>query len=457
MVNRGSVSGGGPGWLPSVLFALVLLCCLWSCTGVALAGEGAYDPSFGHGDGIAAFRLGFGTYEPGATALSEAVQPDGKVVVAGFSDDGAGDSDFLIARLTTAGALDPSFGAGGVVRLDVDPQFHSGVASAVAVQKDGKIVTAGWRDSGWEPPVVVRLLPNGKLDQTFGSGGVYSLKRSGYDVTGTVGGMAIAPDGDIFIAGTGSTTDGRRCAMVAKLTASGSGLDANFGDGGLVCDEFGVQGSGAATYVAGIVLNVHGTLDLVGLGYPKPSCCSGGFVAQLDQDTGGMDTGFGDAGVAWLPHPAGEPADGQAIAVQPDGDVVAVGSVTIPPHSANELEVDRLLQSGRPDPAFGSGGVVLAFPSSLPDSAPRADSVAVRPDGEILASAAMTPAGQSPTDVGLLTSAGRPDRAFAGGYERVAGDLTTVIGLPDNRALLTGGISPVKGGYQLDVTRLLGP
>ena len=66
-----------------------------------------------------------------------ALQADGKIVAAG-SRAANPETDFALVRYTTRGKLDPSFGTGGKVLTDID-----GGASAVAVQKDGKIVTAG--------------------------------------------------------------------------------------------------------------------------------------------------------------------------------------------------------------------------------------------------------------------------------------------------------------------------
>jgi hypothetical protein len=110
--------------------------------------------------------------------------------------------------------------------------------------------------------------------------------------------------------------------MVAEITPSGSGLDSSFGDSGLVCDQLDAYGSKGGTYVDGIVLNAHhGAIDLVGDG-SMTFCCVGGFVAQLDQDTGALDKSFGNGGVASLAHPATVDADGQAIALQPNGDIV---------------------------------------------------------------------------------------------------------------------------------------
>ena len=68
-----------------------------------------------------------------------ALQPDGKVVVAGVSAGG-----FALARYTSRGVLDRSFGQGGKV---VSLRGSDGDAAAVAIQRDGRIVAAGRADS----------------------------------------------------------------------------------------------------------------------------------------------------------------------------------------------------------------------------------------------------------------------------------------------------------------------
>ena len=89
-----------------------------------------------------------------------AIQPDGKVVVAGTSG-----GDFIIARFNDNGSLDSGFGSGGRAFIDFGAPLD--IANDLALQPDGKIVVAG---SGPQFPVA-RLQPNGALDTTFGSGG----------------------------------------------------------------------------------------------------------------------------------------------------------------------------------------------------------------------------------------------------------------------------------------------
>src|SRR5207245_943210 len=100
-----------------------------------------------------------------ASAL--ALQSDGKIVVAGFSGAG-GRQDFALARYNPDGSLDPSFGSGGRVLTDFGGYDE---ASALALQSDGKIVVAGFSDVVGFGFALARYNPDGSLDPSFGSGG----------------------------------------------------------------------------------------------------------------------------------------------------------------------------------------------------------------------------------------------------------------------------------------------
>jgi uncharacterized delta-60 repeat protein len=78
-------------------------------------------------------------------AYSVAIQTDGKLVVAGYSYNG-GNSDFALVRYTTNGALDLTFGTGGIVTTPVGSSMIMG--NSVAIQTDGKLVVAGYSVNG---------------------------------------------------------------------------------------------------------------------------------------------------------------------------------------------------------------------------------------------------------------------------------------------------------------------
>ncbi|MDD2534949.1 MAG: hypothetical protein PHW78_00045 [Macromonas bipunctata] len=183
--------------------------------------NGQLDTSFGKAndgtpDGVVNLSLGDGNDTGNAVAL----QADGKIVVAGTNTD-AGSSNIAVVRLTKTGALDKTFGVGqddgtpdGVVSLSLGK--GDDVASAVAVQADGKVVVAGTTTSTDKTSnvVVVRLQPNGKLDGRFGQDadgtpdGVVNLSLGDGNDTGRA--LALQADGKIVVAAdrvNGNSTD----------------------------------------------------------------------------------------------------------------------------------------------------------------------------------------------------------------------------------------------------------
>jgi uncharacterized delta-60 repeat protein len=187
--------------------------------------DGRLDPSFGHGG--KALIDGPSPYSP------LAVQDDGKIVAGGGG--GQGGDDFALARYTSDGRLDPSFGSAGSVLPGFGPSFADS-PSAVVIQDDGKIIAGGSHSpyTGNDPTheflVLVRLTPDGQLDRGFGAGGKVVSKRQG----GPVYGLAIQSDGKIVVAGRQSPSyDATESLMLTRYTAGGK-LDKSFGDGGTV-------------------------------------------------------------------------------------------------------------------------------------------------------------------------------------------------------------------------------
>jgi len=153
-----------------------------------------------------------------ALAYSLALQQDGKIVLAGESTIN-GDRDFALARYNTNGTLDPSFGTGGRVTTTFG---QNDVAFSVAVQPDGKIVTAGFALFKF---ALARYNSNGTLDPNFGTGG---------QVTTPIGGLndaaerlALQGDGKIVVSGR-SYINGNFHSALVRYNSNGT-LDAGFG------------------------------------------------------------------------------------------------------------------------------------------------------------------------------------------------------------------------------------
>jgi uncharacterized delta-60 repeat protein len=190
--------------------------------------DGRLDPSFG--DSGKAVINGSSPYSP------LAVQDDGKIVAGGGG--GKGGDAFALARYTSDGRLDTSFGSGGTVLPDFGPP-DADSPSAAAVLVDGKILVAGGHspaingDPTHDFLVLVRLTSDGQLDRAFGAGGKVVSKSQG----GPAYGLALQSDGKIVLVARPTASLSYRTAtlslVLTRYTAEGK-LDKSFGDGGTV-------------------------------------------------------------------------------------------------------------------------------------------------------------------------------------------------------------------------------
>ena len=157
------------------------------------ADPGQLDVAFGAG-GQRSMDLG-GTYDWG---YATAVQPDGRILAAGVTN-ARGTYDFAVSRHLPSGELDPSFGENGVAITDFGKSWDW--AYALALQPDGRIVVAGFSDrSGSRDFALARYGSDGRLDGSFGRDGLVLTPVRPLS-TDIVHGLAVQPDGEIVAAG----------------------------------------------------------------------------------------------------------------------------------------------------------------------------------------------------------------------------------------------------------------
>ncbi|HEX4611208.1 MAG TPA: Ig-like domain-containing protein, partial [Urbifossiella sp.] len=316
-----------------------------------LTSDGRLDSGFGTG-GVVTFDLG-GFDMPAAIAL----QPDGSVVVAGTANlDTSG--DFAVVRLTPAGHLDPSFGSGGIAKIDFGGTNDEAVG--VAVQADGTILIGGDSNHAF---AAVRLTSAGQLDPTFGTGGRV-VDGTGPAVTSH--GMVIQSGGKIVLAGDSQSG---LTGEAVRFTAAGQ-LDPTFGTGGRAGAGFG-----ALQVVNDVALQADGKLILAG----TTGLTNQDFAAARLTADGQPDPTFGTGGQTTIDFGAEDSV--ARVAVLPGGAIVLAGSKDRPqPVGPSVLDdaVARLTPGGSLDPAFGVGGSDL-FPYSGFDFV---NGLAVSPDGQ---------------------------------------------------------------------------
>ncbi|MBC7912185.1 MAG: hypothetical protein H7Y30_16890, partial [Pyrinomonadaceae bacterium] len=153
-----------PGFFNLFSRAMAVALVLATATTAAFA-VGNLDRTFGT-NGKAVTPIG-----PGADrGYAMALQPDGKIVVAGASTDANGSFDTALTRYNTDGTLDQTFGTGGKVIVNLSSAGE--VANAVALQSDGKILVAGYATvAGDSNFIVTRFNSNGSVDTSFGTNG----------------------------------------------------------------------------------------------------------------------------------------------------------------------------------------------------------------------------------------------------------------------------------------------
>ena len=245
--------------------------------------NGTLDSSFGTG-GKVTTAFGF--------ANAAALEPDGRIVAVGGILVNRPDFDFALARYTASGALDSSFGSGGKVTTTFGPTAD--LAQALALQPDGRIVVAGssgfpqQRDDAF---ALARYDANGTLDSGFGAGGRVTTRFTtpGDD---TARAVFLQPDGKIVAVGSNfvAAREGSSDFALARYDARGV-LDRSFGSGGKVTTSFGT-GSDFAN--AG-VLQPDGKLVAAGYTYVGGVAGRSYFALARYGVDGALDESFGSA------------------------------------------------------------------------------------------------------------------------------------------------------------------
>jgi uncharacterized delta-60 repeat protein len=247
--------------------------------------DGSLDASFGTG-GFTAIDF---TGSQSDQARSLAIQPDGKILGAGFLTP-AGVQRIAVVRLLKNGNLDASFDADGGAQPSITGSNFS-AASDVLVQPDGKIVVSGESRSATGDFLALRLLPDGTLDNSFNATG-WAATDVGGGTADSSSSLVLQADGKIVLAGTA----GANAALVRHNP--GGGLDATFGGTGRVVQDFSGSDAGNALTLddAGNLL-LAGASDLTASNFAFARFRPNGALdlSRIDDVSGLDDRGFGIA------------------------------------------------------------------------------------------------------------------------------------------------------------------
>lgn len=359
-----------------ILTAGITRPCLAECGDASLAisrfsADGAPDPQFGDGDGIATIGLG------GANGYVAgfAIQPDDRIVVAaaGAFDSASASYGVLLTRLEASGETDLGFGQGGRAFLPSSLLVPGG-PHALAVDGQGRILIAGSTPATpFGSFAVARFLGDGTLDGSFGNAGVASLRVDPND-NGEVGrSVTVAPDGTIVLSGVIKLhTLGTETALV-ELTPDGD-LDPAFGSGSGATSFPWIPGNPAASSsTSESFVKESGQILVIGTGAGPLHPCDIPFVAAVDA-AGQLDPAYADQGI----EQSGIPF----CASPTDGVLGADGALTISA-GATQSALLRFEPSGEPDLAFGGGDGY--FTHRIGGLHTSSVALAVLPSGEVLA------------------------------------------------------------------------
>jgi uncharacterized delta-60 repeat protein len=294
-----------------------------------------------------------------------AIQQDGKLVIAGFTDS-VYRNNIFIARLQTNGLPDNSFNSNGkkIIYLTAGNNY----ASSVAFQSDGKLIVTGSAknsDTSSSKLFAIRLFPDGASDMSFNNAGIYEYKSptaSGGEYGEIV---SVLPDNKILIAGGTNAK-----LLVTKLQANGV-IDNSFNSNGMVITQIGEFNSPSEMHLltAGKIL-VTGVTAY----YLNPN--SYDFAAYQFLDNGTPDVGFNGTGTTYLPMLENEHCGGSV--VLNDGKIILTGFRD----SLSLIHLARFNPNGSVDNSFGNNGIKYLLAKGTDDEI---ESLVIQPDGKIVA------------------------------------------------------------------------
>ncbi len=289
----------------------------------------------------------------GNAEILSILKDENKLVGVGFSRNGNFDK-ISIVRMDLNGNLDTTFGNTGLVTIPIGTGH--GRASSIIQQPDGKYLVAGWtRFSNKDQYVILRILPNGSLDSSFGEGGlvtgVFSNSSFAED---EIAQIALLSDNKIVIAGrsyNGQDDDG----FVACFNTDGT-INQSFGTNGVVIVKFDVIPPYES--VRALAIDKSDNIYLggdVAVGFNIEDAF---FIMKLNKD-GVKDTSFGTNGVVTKVLSANVIAGLNTMEIDAKGRILTGGGAFDTDELDNNYFLTRYNPNGTPDMSFGQNGQVI--------------------------------------------------------------------------------------------------
>jgi uncharacterized repeat protein (TIGR01451 family)/uncharacterized delta-60 repeat protein len=366
---------------------------------LAFAAAGALDKTF-NGTGLVT------TDVPGGFESATSVTLDslGRIVVVGTVTSESTKEDFAVVRYLPSGALDTTFGPSGtgIVTTDLGNWDN---AKAVAIDNQGRIVVAGFQATDFAASlrmIVARYTPGGVLDTTFHGGSTLVFHDVAGDNDTVANAVAIDDQNRIVVAGR--VTDGNDDFFVVRLNSDGQ-LDTSFGRNAIAFG--GNDNAWAVAFDAeGRIVVAGASNDINTSVLPEGRIA----IARLNAD-GSLDSTFDGDGKLEA-HVEGKDTAALGVAIDASGRIVVAGNRIIEEFSTTSfttgIVVARFYNDGSLDQSFGSGGKVTMTASSFPHDS--ASDVAIDQAGRIVVG------GRGGTHLAVLrlTDQGILDTSFQG-------------------------------------------
>ncbi len=326
------------------------------------------------------------------------VLSDGKILLTGSTTVANGTADFVLARFNSDGTLDSTFATNGKVITDFTSSDDTG--NSIKVLSDGKILVAGTSGSDF---ALARYNSNGTLDTTFYGGGQFTT-----DFSGTESGMSVTvqSNGKILVAGTTTLPGGNADFALARYNADGS-LDTTFHGEGKLTTDFGGTDSAQSVVVQsdGKILVAGSSIAIM----DGVAMFNSNFVLARYNADGSLDTTFHGDGRLTTDFGATE-ASGCSVILQSDGKILVAGSSTNA-DGKSDFALARYNTDGTLDASFSGDG---RFTMDFGGSSDTCYSISVQSDGKILVAGTSDIDGNGDFALAQINTDGTLDTSFGG-------------------------------------------
>jgi uncharacterized delta-60 repeat protein len=440
-----------------------LLIPLIACVTIsmALGNSGDLDTTFN--------PAGAGGVQPGTVITSFAINEDdlaraivlrlnGKIIAAGSTNTILNTGDFAVAQYNTDGSLDTSFNGTGKVTTSFSATADE--ARAVTLQTDGNIVAAGLASLSPELFALARYKTDGSLDTSFNPGGLLPPGTAGLITTifpspptytqSYIQGVVVQPDGKIVAVGTTDDGPSPLKFALARYNPDGS-LDTSFNPGGALPPG-----------IAGLITTTFGGIDsaqavalqsdgkIIAVGTTIVAGVSSFALARYNVD-GSPDTSFGGTGQVTTSF-GGNDDEAWAVALQSDGKIIAAGFTSSSVFGPASFALARYNVDGSLDTSFGVAGQVI---TSFGGNDDEARAVIVYPTGQIIAAGftdktafALAAYNSDGSLINSFGSMGRVTTSFGGTDDQVQG-----LALQSDGKIVAAGFTNASGHYNFALAR----